>query len=591
MARVDSTRRPDTSDRLAGLGRVRHAGAAIVLAIPILWMVGATPIYACTGDCNGDGQVTIDELLIGVNIALDLMPLSACPTFDVNMDGIVSINELIVAVDDALHACSAPTASPSPTPSAGNSVLEHHNGPTRAGVYVIPELTKAHAANLVIDPTFAPTVAGNTYSQPLYLADPAGNDLVFVATEQNQVSAFRAADGSVAWQRTLAPPMPRSGLPCGNIDPLGITGTPIIDLASRTIFLDAMTNAGGTPKQMIYALSIVDGSTRSGWPVDLDASVASGGITFDSSVQNQRPALALLDGTVYVAYGGHYGDCGDYYGWVVGVPIDNPTALGIYRTRDQGVAIWGPSGIASDGAHLYVTTGNGFGGAEWGDSEAVLRLSPGPVFDPTDPNNYFTPTNWRDLDKADLDLAGTEPVLVDLPGVAHGQLAVALGKNGMMYVVDRTALGGVGGALLTMNVASNAIINAAASYHTARGTYVVFKGNGVNCPAGTSGTLTALRLLPTQPLNAEVAWCASYNGLGSPMVTQTVLGGGDTIVWVVGSEGDKMLHGFDGDDGSVVFAGGTSAELMQGGVHRYITPIAVKGRIFVAGDNKVYAFR
>jgi hypothetical protein len=80
-------------------------------------------------------------------------------------------------------------------------------------------------------------------------------------------------------------------------------------------------------------------------------------------------------------------------------------------------------------------------------------------------------------------------------------------------------------------------------------------------------------------------------GLGSPMVTQTQLDGGDTIVWVVGAEGDTKLHGFDGDAGTQVFDGGNAAETMSGGVRRYVTPIAVKGRIFVAGDNRVYAFK
>ena len=565
-------------------------GIGIVALCWILAGSGRCRAQPCVGDCNGDGEVTIDELLVGVNIVLDTLPLSACPAFDTGMKGTVSVSDVTTAVGNALNGCS-PTGNPSPTSTPGDAVLEHHHHPNRDGVYVIPELTRAHAATLAIDPTFAPTVSGQTYAQPLYVVDPAGQDLVFVATEQNQVSAFSAATGAVAWQRILAPPMRRSALPCGNIDPLGITGTPIIDPTSRTIFLDAMTDAGGgTAEQKLYALSIDDGSTRPQWPVDLNTRVSSGGVAFDSQVQNQRPALALLNGSLYVAYGGHFGDCGTYYGWVVGVPIDAPASLGVFRTQDSGVAIWGPSGIASDGAALYVTTGNGFGGPEWGNSEAILRLLPGPVFTQI-PQNYFAPTNWPQLDASDLDLAGTQPLLVDLPGAVHGQLAIALGKDGKLYAADRTDLGGIGGALLTMTVASNAIINAAASYHTPNGTYVVFKGNGVNCPNGTSGNLTAVRLLPTEPIGAEIAWCAQSGGLGSPMVTQTERDGGDTIVWVVGAEGDEKLHGFDGDDGSEVFGGGTAAETMSGGVRRYVTPIAVKGRILVAGDNRVYAFR
>src|SRR5215470_5555367 len=163
----------------------------ITSAAPALVLFSSAPSYACAGDCNGDGRVTIDELLIGVRIGLDQRPLSDCPAFDANMDGMVSINELIAGVRNSLNACALPTGSPSPAPTPEDSVLELHHSPSRNGVYVIPELTRAHAATLAIDPTFAPTIAGPTYAQPLYLADPGGQDLVFVATEQNQVSAFR----------------------------------------------------------------------------------------------------------------------------------------------------------------------------------------------------------------------------------------------------------------------------------------------------------------------------------------------------------------------------------------------------------------
>ena len=562
---------------------------AAALAVAV---VSRGSAQTCVGDCNGDGSVAIAELITGTDIAIGNLPLSRCPGFDANADGALSVDELVTAVGNALNGCLAPTVSPGPTPALEDSVLEHHHRPSRDGVYLIPALTKMHAATLAIDPTFAPSVNGQTYAQPLYLVDPVAGDRLFVATEQNQVSAWSAADGSPAWQQTLAPPMPHAALPCGNIDPLGVTGTPVIDGASRTMFLDAMTDAGGlTARHRIYALSIDDGSTRAGWPIELDGRVVSGDIAFDSKVQNQRAALALLDGTLYVAYGGHFGDCGNYYGWVIGVPITDPTSIGVFRTHDQGVGIWGPSGIASDGAHLYVSTGNGFGGPQWGDSEAVLRLSPGPTFDRTDSRSYFVPSNWPDLDARDVDLAGTGPLLVDLPGAPHAELVIALGKDGKLYAADRANLGGIGGELLSMPVASNSIINAAASYHTANGTYVVFKGNGRNCPNGTSGNVTAVRLLPTDPLTAEVAWCGNSGGLGSPMVTQTQRDGGDTIVWVVGAEGDEKLHGFDGDTGATVFAGGSTAETMSGGVRRYVTPIAAQGRIFVGGDNRVYAFK
>src|SRR5262249_3892681 len=152
----------------------------------------------------------------------------------------------------------------------------------RRGVVVIPQLTKAAAATLVLDTTFTPNVDGNVYAQPLYLAAADGQDRVFVATESNQVIAFQAAAGPIARHRTLPPPMADAHLPCGNTIPLGTPGTPIIDLASRSLFLDAMTAAGGhTAAHKIYALSIDDGSTRAGWPIDANTAIANAGTSFD----------------------------------------------------------------------------------------------------------------------------------------------------------------------------------------------------------------------------------------------------------------------------------------------------------------------
>src|SRR5262249_55514413 len=152
--------------------------------------------------------------------------------------------------------------------------------------------------------------------------------------------------------------------------PLGTTGTPIIDAASRTLFLDAMINQGGAHHQ-VFALSIDDGSTRTGWPVDANASFHSGSTSFNSSVQNERGALALLGGTLYVPYGGHYGDCGTYHGWVVAIPINTPAQPAAWASIDTESGIWAPGGLSSDGTHIYGVTGNGAGGANWGNSEMV----------------------------------------------------------------------------------------------------------------------------------------------------------------------------------------------------------------------------
>ena len=115
-------------------------------------------------------------------------------------------------------------------------------------------------------------------------------------------------------------------MPCGNIDPYGVTGTPVIDPASRTLFLDALTtpDGGTTEKHLIFALSIDTGAVLPGWPVDVAATVKSGTTRSPAAHQGERGALAVVNGTLYVPYGGLYGDCTPYYGWVVAVPPATP---------------------------------------------------------------------------------------------------------------------------------------------------------------------------------------------------------------------------------------------------------------------------
>ncbi len=430
---------------------------------------------------------------------------------------------------------------------------------------------------------------GAIYAQPLFLSSgPAGKPVVIAATEKNEVAALDAASGAVIWRRRLGTPVPLAALPCGNIDPLGITGTPILDPAARTLYLDAMVtpDGGATKQHLVFALSVDDGSTRLGWPVDVGASARSGDISFDAAVQNQRGALALAAGVLYVPYGGHNGDCGDYHGWLVGIPVSNPSAVTAWPTAARGGGIWAPSGVSSDGAALFVATGNTLGVSVWSGGEALLRFTAGARLDA--PADFFAAANWRDLDDADADIGGTGPLLVDLPGSTPSQLLVGLGKDGNAYLVDRGHPGGVGGQVAVADVSSTPIITAAATYSTARGTYIVFRGKGAHCPTGEGGDLTALRLVPGAPPRVQTAWCARANGLGSPMVTTTD-GHDEAIVWNVGAEGDGRLHGFDGDTGEVVYAGGGPSDEL-GVVRRYQTPILAGGRIFVAVDGGVKAF-
>jgi hypothetical protein len=376
------------------------------------------------------------------------------------------------------------------------------------------------------------------------------------------------------------------------MDPLGITGTPVIDPASRTMFVDAMTtpDGGATKKHLVFALSLDDGSTRAGWPLDVSATVKANGNAFVSAVQHQRGALLLVNGVVYVPYGGHWGDCGEFHGWVVGIPVNAPHSAKAFATTGRGGGIWAPGGLASDGVSIFAATGNTMGTSTWAGGEAVLRLSPGPVFSGR-AQDYFSPSDWKPLDDRDVDLGGSGPVLVDVPGANPSRLVVALGKNGVGYLIDRTNMGGIGKgngttgeALSSMKIANNQIIQAAAAYTTPQGTYVAFNAVG-KCPSDGFNDLSAFKISATSPPAISMAWCESQGGFGSPIVTTTD-GRSEAVVWSIG--GDHLIA-FDGDSGHKLFRGGGPDDGMKS-VQKWQSPIVAKGRMFVAADNAVYAF-
>jgi hypothetical protein len=460
------------------------------------------------------------------------------------------------------------------------NVTQEHNHITRDGLYIDSAFTRAAAANLRRDLNFNGTISGSVYAQPLYVENgPGGAAMIIVATETNRVYALNANTGAVIWQRFVGAPV-TSGLPCGNISPLGITGTPVVDLGSRSLFFDAMI-AGATIRHLIFSLNVNTGSTRSGWPVDVNAKARYNGLAFTSLTQNQRGALGLVNGVVYVPYSGHFGDCGNYRGWVVGVPISNASSVTAWATRARGGGIWGHGGVASAGTNVFVITGNTFQtGGQWDDGEAVIRLRPGPVFSES-ALDFWAPTNWLALDNQDRDLGGCGPVLITVNGATPSQLVLALGKDGKAYLLNRSNLGGITAPVASAQVATSIRGQAAATYRTRQGTYFVFRA--------VSGALSAYRITATNPPRIVPAWSVSQNGQGSPWVT-TTNGVDNAIVWAANSgNGDQRLRGFNGDTGAVVYAGGGTNELMNG-TSKWNTGIVARGRMYFAGTNKVYAF-
>ena len=197
---------------------------------------------------------------------------------------------------------------------------------------------------------FDGTIVGDVYAQPLYIEGGPSGPVLIAVTESNNVYALDAVDGTIIWQRNVGPPVPLADLGCpAKFDPVGIIGTPVVDLASRALFFDAMVtpDGGTTIKHYIISLNVDSGAINSGWPVDVETTATYDGVSFTAEMQQQRPALGIVNGILYVGYGSMR-DCTPYRGWLVGVPIDNPdpssavtawaaaTAAGTRGRRDLG---------------------------------------------------------------------------------------------------------------------------------------------------------------------------------------------------------------------------------------------------------------
>jgi len=480
-----------------------------------------------------------------------------------------------------------------PRAATDSDVLTFHHHINRDGFYVDRALTIAAAATMHIDRAFAGALPGDVYAQPLYVEHgPGGVGALYVATESNDVVALDER-GRPLWTRNLGPPAQQAGTGCGNISPLGVTGTPAIDRDRRLLVLSAATGdaRGDVAAHTIHALSIDDGSER--WRLDVSTMRDQFDRSFAPQPQNDRGAVLVVGGTAYVAYGGGAYDCGSFRGWIVGVPLTNPAGARAYATKAQGAGFWGCGGPSSDGSAVFAVSGNATeSGDEWRGSEAVFRLGPGPTFSGASAD-VFVPANWKSLDRHDLDLGASGLLVIDAPAMTPAALVLAAGKDGQVVLLDRTNLGGVGAAPLAAERVLNGAFIGAGAFATIRGdTYVVLHGyrgaTGLVCPRGTGGDLLALRLDPSAPNKMRTVWCAESGGLGSPILT-TSDGTADGLVWSAGAEDSGRLRAWELATGRLVFAGGSATDVLSN-LHRYATPIATRGRLYVAGDRRLYAF-
>jgi hypothetical protein len=463
---------------------------------------------------------------------------------------------------------SRPKAGAAATVTSVN-VTQHHNNPSRDGLFIDPAFTPTAAANLARDTNFDGAIVGNVYAQPLYVeGGPDNRAKVIAVTESDNVYALDAVTGAIIWQRNVGTPSGGMGL----ISTVGITGTPVIDLASRALILVAVISG---PNNMIYSLNVDTGAINPGFPIDVNARFAD----FSSSLHMQRGALMLLGNMVYVPYGG-YADQGSYHGRVLAVSLDG-LQTGEWLTTSLKSGIWTPGGIASDGTNLYVATGNAPGGTTpWGGSEAVVRLQSGPVFS-SNTADYWVPPSWMSLDSGDTDLGGTNPLIVDVPGATPSALVVAIGKDRNAYLLNRANLGGITPAVAQANVSTGLVITSPATYRTSTDTWVALRP--------VSGTLTAFKITATNPPAIANGWSVASLGRTSPFVTSTD-GTNNPIVWAYGHGSNQRLFGYNGETGATIFSGGSASDTISGG-RTFNTGIAARGHIYIAGDNKVYAFK
>jgi outer membrane protein assembly factor BamB len=378
----------------------------------------------------------------------------------------------------------AATSSTSARPVTGDDWPTYHRDNARTGlapsVGTIGRLSTAWRA----------TLDGAVYGQPLVIGD-----VVYAATENDTVYGLDAGTGVVRWTSHLGSPMPRRDLPCGNIDPLGITSTMAYDASSGLVFALAETTGA---HHTLFGLDARTGATvytRSAEPPHGDA-----------VAHQQRAALTVLNGRVYVAYGGLYGDCGSYIGAVVSLPIvGNGAALSyaIPTTREGG--IWAPGGASLANDRLLYSVGNGEADSgAYDGSDSVVALQPDLQL-----ADRFAPAVWADDNSQDLDLGSMTPAVV-------GQYVLIAGKRGIGYTARLDRLGGVGGQVAQAQVC-RAFGGGAVDGDT------VF----VPCRDGTR----AVRVDAAGQI--QVRWRAPVPAAGSP-----VAGGG--AVWVVDYDGGTL---------------------------------------------------
>jgi outer membrane protein assembly factor BamB len=389
---------------------------------------------------------------------------------------------------------------------AGTWTVYHHD-PAGSGL-----VTGVSAVDTGARAWTSPALDGQLYGEPLVTGGR-----VYVATENDTVYALSVSTGAVVWSKHLATPVPASDLPCGDIQPtVGITGTPVIDTARGEIFVVADEAVHGHPSHVLVGLNTASGATE--LTQDVDPAGA------DPAALLQRTGLTLTSGRVVFGFGGNYGDCSTYRGWVVGVdesggtPVDFGVDTG--AGQSQGAVWMGGAAPAVDASgNVWVGVGNGSvtsASRPYDYSDSVLELSPALQLE-----QYFAPSSWPSDNASDFDLSMAPALLSD------GQVVIA-GKARIAYLLNGARLGGIGGQKASLGSICRDDVDGGSAQ----------VGSVVYLPC-LSG-IVAVRAGASPP-SLRTVWSSGAGG-GPPIVAAG-------LVWTIGQDG--TLSGLDPSTGTV----------------------------------------
>jgi hypothetical protein len=532
-----------------------------------------------------------------------------------NAPGKVPSNAITVTATSAADSTKSADAAVSVQGYTG--VLSWHNDSGITGQNLKETtLTKTNVNQNLFGKLFSYSVDEQVFAQPLYVANVpfpgAGqHNAVYVATEFNTVYAFDA-DGKTSsplWKENLMPAgaTPVDGNKTGGIGGpitpnVGITGTPVIDGSTGTLYVVSVTQEGPNQVHRLHALDITTGNEKFGGPVAIQASIAgtgagsnsNGQIIFDPTLELQRSALALVNGVVYIAWAS-YQDFGNYHGWIIGYDASTLKQVCVWNATPNGQrgGIWmsGAPLSADSAGNLFVVVGNGTfdadnGGKDYGDS--FVKLTPsGNTLSVSD---YFTPFDQAFLAANDMDLGSSGfTIFPDQPG-SLPHLGVSAGKAGKIYLLNRDNMGKFQSGSDSQIVQS--IANALGTQPNDNDYSTAPYWNGNVYFIGNMDVVKQYQLSNGQLSTSPIKGTHVYGYPGANMSVSSN-GTSNGILWSIEASGVNVLHAYDANDVSNELYNSNQAPGGRdqfGTAIRFTVPTVINGKVYVAGKNQLTVF-